>query len=272
MPREPDGRRRGRSLPVRDAARLLRAHRERDGRDAPRARHPDAARHRVRTRRAQPAHRVLRGAAVRRARVGRGLLPAASAGCPTTRRSACRKPRPASASRFMAGPVVRRDRPRRRRRRARAGEGRGRLGRVRAWRPPARSRCGCGRSRSALLLAIGLGVASLRRRWRRRRDPAPTPAGRPSSSSSLRSSRRDTCARRRRRRASSSTSSRPTRRSTREVVRGRRDRRADVRAGAVRPGRARTTRPIERALAAARAGARAGRAPLSRRTRVAVAR
>ena len=71
----PRGRRRGRPLPVRDAARVLRADRHVDGGDAAHPRHPDAPRHRIRSRRAQPAHRLLRGEAVRRARVARGLLP-----------------------------------------------------------------------------------------------------------------------------------------------------------------------------------------------------
>ena len=44
-PARPAGRRRRRSLPVRDTARVLRADRELDGRDAPRDRRPDAARH-----------------------------------------------------------------------------------------------------------------------------------------------------------------------------------------------------------------------------------
>ena len=74
VPREPDGRRRGRPLPVRDAARVLRTHRERDGGAAARAGVPA----RIVTgygRGSATRSPATSRCAVRRARVGRGLIP-----------------------------------------------------------------------------------------------------------------------------------------------------------------------------------------------------
>ena len=75
IPPLPAGRGRGRPVPVRGPARLLRADRHEPGGDAALARHPGPAGRRVRHRRAQPVHRALRGAGQGRPRLGRGLLP-----------------------------------------------------------------------------------------------------------------------------------------------------------------------------------------------------
>ncbi len=100
-PRRAEGprrRRRGRSLPVRDADRVLRADRDVARGHAPDARDPDAPGDGLRPGRAQPVDRLLRGEAVGRARVGRGVLPGHRVGPRTTRRSVCpRRPRTGAA-------------------------------------------------------------------------------------------------------------------------------------------------------------------------------
>ena len=79
-----EGRRRGRPVRVRRPQGLLRADRHHARGDAARARHPRPARGRVHARRAQPVHRPLRGEGERRPRLGRGVLPRASAGRAST--------------------------------------------------------------------------------------------------------------------------------------------------------------------------------------------
>ena len=92
IPPLPAGRGRGRPVPVRRPARLLRADRHEPRRDAALARHPGPAGGRVRDRRAQPVHRALRGAGQGRPRLGRGLLPGRRLAGLRPDRAACRSP------------------------------------------------------------------------------------------------------------------------------------------------------------------------------------
>ncbi len=136
------GRRRGRSLPVRHTAWLLRAHRLGDGGPAAGRGDPDADRDRVRTGGAEPVHRLLRGPVLRRARVGGGAVSGTSGGSRTTRRSACRRCRAAGAPRWE--PASSRGSPRRSAPPSRPGCGRPSVPRrtgSRRWWPRGTRRC-----------------------------------------------------------------------------------------------------------------------------------